>query len=258
MRKCLALAAAVAGALLCQPAHADLPVIDFAQLAQWFYQLQAMASQYEMLQHQYKAMTNVPPNLKTMVGALLEADIRTPLGDIRLNLDNMQRGGTPGVCAQAVRYAQQNQYQPANGNDFMAVTLNASANRSGGMFACNQQMMTATQNRLNAMPALLDALQAAQDFTQVEAIKARIDQENATTTAQILQAQTMAQDAETQRWLAKQQIYQKQRADSEEVINATASTAMAPPAAFQPPPGFQPPPPFQPDAAPFSAANYGG
>lgn len=214
---------ALTGALFCcGRAHAQVPVTDLAALARWGQQLQAMQQQYTQLQRQLRAMTNVPPNLKTIAAALLNNGIRTPLGDIRGNIDDMQHNGTSGTCANAQTYTRQNQYAQANGGDFMGQRLNATANQNAGMFACNQQMMTATQQRLDAMPALLDALQSAQDITEIEAIKARIEQENATVQAQSMQALAMGQAADMQRRVAQDQIHQKMRADAEEVMRATA------------------------------------
>lgn len=218
MKARLPLAAVLAAAVLIAPAaRAEIAVIDMSALARWGTQLQDMERQYQNLQYQLHALTNVPQNLVSMVQGLLNNGVRNPLGMIGGNLQAMMRGETTGSCYGAQDFLTGNSYAAAQGNDFMARWINNSAARNAGLQACTQQMFTSVQDRLNELPGLLTELQNAQDVTQINAISARIQQENQTIAAQQQQVLLMAQMTATQRAMAEDQIVQKQRSDAEEL-----------------------------------------
>lgn len=218
------LGCAVALSALCAPAMADLPVIDAASLFKWVEQAQQMSQQITQLENTVHSLTNVPQNLIQQVEGLLQSGVRNPLGNITQNLQVLLGGQGTGTCNGSQNFLTQNQYAAGVGGDFTAQWLNQSATRNAGIQACTQQMLTATQTRLDQMPALLDELQGAQDVTQVAAVSARIQQEIATVSAQQQQAMLMAQMAATQHMMAEDQVLQKQRADAQEVINNTSAS----------------------------------
>jgi hypothetical protein len=216
----------IAGTLmgsLCHPAWADMPVIDAAAIFRWGQQAKQMQEQLVQAENTVHSLTNVPQNLVGQVEGLLQGAVRNPLGNITQNIGVMLNGRGTGTCAGAQDYLAQSQYEGATGGDFTAQWLNQSANRNAGLQACTQQMMSATQARLDEMPALLDEVQSAQSVTEVDAANARISQEIATINAQQQQAMLMAQTAMLQRMTMDDQAMQKQRADAAEMINATSA-----------------------------------
>lgn len=248
MRPRIVLPATIAACLLAVPVRADLPVIDGSALLRWATQLQDMERQYQNLQYQLHALTDVPQNLVGMVQGLLNNGVRNPLGEIGINLQGMLRGQATGSCYGSQDYLAGNGYAAAQGTDFMARWINNAAVRNAGLQACTQQMFTGVQQRLTEIPALLDELQGAHDVTQINALQARIEQENQTLVAQQQQTLLMAQMAATQRAMAEDQILQKQRSDAEEVIRATSPQTTGARAAVAP----------QINAPVFNAGNFGG
>jgi len=225
MRIRCALAGAAMAALVAVPVRADLPVVDAASLLKWVQQAQQMQQTITQLEAQLRALTDVPNNLTQMVSGLLQSAVQNPLGQIQQNLQVLMTGQGTGNCGNSQQYLTQNQYSAGTGTDFTAQWLNQSANRNAGLQACTQQMITATQTRLNQMPQLLTELQGATDLTQVASISGRIQYETATINAQQQQAMLVAQTAAMQSMMAQDQILQKQRADAAEVYKNTSPGA---------------------------------
>jgi hypothetical protein len=218
------LAGVAAGLLLVQPARADLPVIDAAQLLKWVQQAAQMANQLTQLEATVRSLTNVPQDLVTQVQGLLQQAVQNPLGAITQNLQVLLTGHGTGTCTGSQNYLTANQYSAAAGGDFTAQMLNQSANRTAGLQACTQQMMAGTQAALAQLPGLLTQLQAATTVTQAAAIAGRIQQAVATIAAQQQQATLMGQTMMIQRAIQEDQQLQKMRADAQERINNTSGT----------------------------------
>jgi hypothetical protein len=221
------------GALTCSlllasvPSRADLPVVDLAAIKYWVQQEQLMQQTVTQMIATVHSLTNVPQNLSSMVGQLLQTAVQNPLGQIEQNLQVLMTGQGTGTCTGSQNYLVQNQYSAGQGTDFTAQWLNQGANRNAGLQACTQQMLVGTQTRLAQMPGLLTELQGATDLTQVASISGRIQYEVATISAQQQQAGLVAQTAAMQAAMAQGQIDQKQRADAQEFFNATAPGAAA-------------------------------
>jgi Type IV secretion system proteins len=226
VRKSVVIAGALACSLLAPAAKADLPVIDVSQLLKWVQQAQQMVKEIDQLIATVHALENVPQNLTSMVNGLNNLAVQNPLGAIEQNLQVMLTGQGTGNCTNAQNQLTTNQYAPAAGTDFTAQWLNQNANRNAGLQACTQQMVAATQARLNQMPQLLQQLQGATDVTSVTAIVGRIIQEIATINAQQQQAMLVGQSALTQSAMAQAQILQKQRRDAMEVYTNTSPGAV--------------------------------
>lgn len=215
----------LSASLMLGTARADLPVVDAASLLKWVQQAQQMAQQLAQLQATVRSLTDVPDNLAQMVQGLLNTAVQNPLGEIEQNLQTLLSGQGTGSCAGSQTYLTQNQYAAGQGGDFTAQWLNQSANRNAGLQACTQQMMQATQTRLQQMPQLLTELQGATDVTQIAAVSGRIQYEVATINAQQQQAMLMAQSVQLQHMMSEDQILQKQRSDAQEVIQSTSPGA---------------------------------
>ena len=107
--------------------------------------------------------------------------------------------------------------------DFLGSSLNGGASITAGLQSCTQQMMQATQDRLNQMPQLLSEVQACHDQACATAIGDRIQLETATINAQQQQAQLHNDAGAASAFdCAGYQILQKQRGDYEQVINGTS------------------------------------
>ncbi len=105
-------------------AHAELPVVDFAQLGEWAQQLQDEAQvlahweqQFQQMESQLqeqvqtvRSLTNVPSNLIHQAVGLLSTGIQNPLGDIQGNLHTLMFGGGTGRCAGASEILASSQY----------------------------------------------------------------------------------------------------------------------------------------------------
>ena len=158
MRRFL-LATAIASPLfLSAPSsRAQMPVIDFAALGQWFQQIQYALQTVQQLQQQVqqaintvRALTNIPANLAGQVVGLLQSTIQNPLQGINLNLQSLMMGSGSGVCPGAGGMLSATQGWTATGGDFLGSMMNGGATQLAGLLACTQQMMQAAQQRLSA------------------------------------------------------------------------------------------------------------
>jgi predicted esterase YcpF (UPF0227 family) len=204
-----------------------VPVIDVAALLRWAQQAAQMTQAVTQLETTVRSLTNVPQNLQQEVTGLLNSAVQNPLGNITQNLNVLMAGSGTGTCGGAQAVLTQNQYGTATGGDYLGQQMNQNANRNAGLMACTQQMLAATQSRLAQMPQLLAELQSSTDVTSATVNAARIQQETATIAAQQQQAMLVAQSAYLQHQMSEEQLYQKQRADAQEVIQATSTGAPA-------------------------------
>ena len=219
-------------------ARADMPVIDAASIARLIEQVKVAQQQLQQLEQQVHMMEDIPQDLITQVGQLMNLGIQNPLQGILQNIQAMMTGTGLGACPVAQQTLTQNQYAAAQGGDFTAGLLNAGANRNAALYACSQQMLQSTQNRLADLPGLLDQLQGAHDITQATAINGRIQYEVANITAQQQQIQSMTSMAQLQQLMADQAIAQKMRNDAQEMMNATRAGPGGAPAPIPAPPPF--------------------
>lgn len=214
-------------ATLPQPAKAALPVIDLDSLYQLFTQVQQMKQALDFAQRQLQTLQNVPHQMIGQFQGLLDLGVSNPLQDITANLESLMHGSGTGRCTGSQGLMALNQYAeaaPMAGSteiDFNGAQLNGSAARGAGLLACTQQMMQATQSRLQQMPGLLGALESCADITCETGISGRIQYEQAMIQTQMLQSQLVGQHAQQQRWTMEDQTLQKQRADSQSWIEQT-------------------------------------
>lgn len=210
------------------PAYADLPVIDFASLAEWAQSLQKQAQQVQLATSELtqaeatvRGIQDVPRGLIDQVQGLTQIAERNPLQGISGNLSGIFNGPGTGQCANSSNVLTMNQFHTATGGDFMGSWINGGTSITSGLQACTQMVLQATQSKLNDLPALNDQLQACPDVACATAVSGRIQQEVATINAQTMQLQAMLAMGELQKQQADFQVLQKQRADAEAVIAAT-------------------------------------
>jgi Type IV secretion system proteins len=232
------------------PTKADVPVIDVSALARWATQLQQGAQQLTTVIQTMRDIEDIPQSLISQVTGLLNVAIQNPLQEITGNLAGLMNGSGVGTCTGAANFLTMNRLQTATGGDFLGSWLNGGASITAGLQGCTQQMMQATQDRLNQMPQLLSEVQACHDQACATALGDRIQLETATINAQQQQAQLVMMQGQLQRWTAQDQILQKQRGDYEPVISGTSTVA---------PGGASLTPSIAtPEAPVFSANGFGG
>lgn len=205
------------------PAHAYavIPVEDIPVLGQMLTTVQQGAQILSEAKSTVGALTNIPREAIGEITGLLEQGIGNPLQGIHLNLQSLLTGSGTGTCSGSSGMLALQQYQGASGGDFMGASMNGSAARLAGLQACTQQMLEAQEQRLNELPGILDQLKGCNDVACTTAIAGRLNYENAVQTAQNNEAVLIGWNAQLQRWTADDQIAQKQRADEQQLINAT-------------------------------------
>jgi hypothetical protein len=213
------------GFVVAVPVKADVPVIDVSALARWAQSLEQQAQQLTTMINTLHDIEDIPQNLIGQVTGLLNVAIQNPLQEITGNLAGLMNGSGVGTCAGAANLLTMNRFQTATGGDFLGSWLNGGASITAGLQGCTQQMMQATQDRLNQMPQLLSEVQACHDQACATALGDRIQLETATINAQQQQAQLVMMQGQLQRWTAQDQILQKQRGDYEQVITGTSAGA---------------------------------
>lgn len=221
------LAAGSLAVLWAGQARADMPVIDFANLTQAVHEVEQATMMVSQLRSQLSALTNIPANLIGQVEGLINISVANPLQNIMGNLQGLMNGSGTGVCTGAEGLRAMNQLYtalplPGAGNmDFAGAQINGMAARSAGLLGCTNQMMQATQTRLNELPNLLSELQACGDVTCATAVSGRIQLETATIQAQQQEMTIMAAQGQMQRWMMEDQQQQKMRADAMAVLQQT-------------------------------------
>lgn len=231
-----ALLIVAAGVALARPAHADVPVIDFASIAQAIKQIEWMRDQYQVMTQNLRALTN-SLNLNSVAPGLLNQGIQNPLGSITGQLPGIVGGATVGNIPGASQVLQQDRlYQPA-GSDFMANTMNGSATSLANLKAMAMQLIGVNEQRISALSGIQGDLEGAEDMAQVERINGRIALENQTLAAQQAQAQQLQTLAQLQQQINDQRTLQRIRSDDEQAVHDTGGTAggLFPQDAPQPP-----------------------
>ncbi len=230
MRKQLLLATAIALPLFVAPARADLPVVDFTAIGEWVQQLkyafqtvQQMEQQVQQAIYTVRALTNIPTSLANQVIGLLESSIQNPLSGIHLNLSSLMMGSGSGICPGAGGMLSATQGWTATGGDFAGSLMNGGATQLAGLMACTQHMMQSTEQRISQLPQLLQEIQDCSDVSCTTAVSGRIQLETATINTQQQQAMLMGLAQQQQRWASEDMVYQKQRADLEQMLQGMPS-----------------------------------
>jgi type IV secretion system protein VirB5 len=186
------------------PARADVPVIDFASLAQLLREVQQAAQQIQLLQQQvqqlmtiYSAIAHVT-NLGSAVSALDMVGIQNPLPVNPYAVQSLLSGqgsvagmsGSIGTLFNS-NWTAQHIYTPT-GPGLEATLIQRGATSIAGIQGLSGQLYQSMAQRLPLLQQLQDRLATAQDPKDVMDLQARLAAEQSYIQAQGVQAQTLA------------------------------------------------------------------
>jgi Type IV secretion system proteins len=201
-RLCRVLASAALALALAAPARAAMPVIDNAAIAQLLSQLktaeqqyQELVASYNQLKATYQALSQLT-NINSIATQLEQPWIQNPAPNTTL-LPGILDGLSPpsmlggNLANLAQQYLQQNRVYQAQGTDFEAGRLNASANSTAELEAVATQNLQALQARAAALTQIQDQLNSANTIQQVASIQARLAAEQNYVQIQTAQAENL-------------------------------------------------------------------
>jgi hypothetical protein len=201
-RLCRVLASAALALALAAPARAAMPVIDNAAIAQLLNQLktaeqqyQELVASYDQLKATYQALSQLT-NINSIATQLEQPWIQNPAPNTTL-LPGILDGLSPpsmlggNLANLAQQYLQQNRVYQAQGTDFEAGRLNASANSTAELEAVATQNLQALQARAAALTQIQDQLNSANTIQQVASIQARLAAEQNYVQIQTAQAENL-------------------------------------------------------------------
>lgn len=202
-------------------AYALVPVEDIPVLGQMITSVQQGMQILNEAKSTVGALTNIPREAIGRIESLLDQNIGSELRGITGNLNTLMTGQGSGTCSGASGLRAMQQYQNAEGGDFMGSSINGSAARLAGLQACTQQMLADQQDRIDKLPAMLDELKACNDVACSSGVMNMLEYENAMQSAQGAQATMIGWNAQLQRWTAEDQIVQKARSDEQQFIQSS-------------------------------------
>ncbi|WP_169054776.1 type IV secretion system protein [Azospirillum sp. TSA2s] len=184
------------------PAHAQLAVIDPANLAQavqqvqqMAQQLQAMQQQYQQLQQTYQAIAHAPSSPLTELGQQLNVEaFRNALPAQSNVLGSVMEGRAlgPGAFGSAAQgQLERNRVYSPDGADFQAQEMQRTATSVAGAQAMASGLYQSATSRVAVLQAIEGQLATAADAKAVADLAARISAEQAYIQAQQVQAQSL-------------------------------------------------------------------
>ena len=240
MRNILSASIGVMALLASSAAHADLPVIDGANLAntarsvaQGAQQIQQLAAQLENMRQQlvtaqqtFDSLTHNPTgNLASFSSQFNVPGLRNILPQNMDSVGSIMNGtGLSGMGPLGQQYATQNRIYQPSANDFAAQQMTTNANSIAGVQALANQLFFSASQHINVIQSLEQTLTDAPDEKTVGDIQARMATEQNYLAAQQVQAQAI------QTWQAAQvrnvdeQNAETQRQNIDDVLSADAAT----------------------------------
>lgn len=226
----VALAAALITAAPAQPAHAQLAVIDPANLAQAVQQVQQMAQQLQMMQQQYQqlqqtyqAVAHAPSDALTELGRQLNVDaLRNALPAQSGELGAVMTGtslGPGGFGSAAQGQLERNRVYSPGGADFQAQEMQRAATSIAGAQAMAGGLYQSAASRITALQAIESQLAGAADAKAVADLAARIAAEQAYIQAQQVQAQSLVLWQQAQMRNQDQRELERRRQSSDALID---------------------------------------
>lgn len=217
MRNVLAVMAILGAALVVAPsAHAQIPVIDGANLAQnvqtaaqAIIEVEQLKNQLLQLQQTYEMFTN-PTNIMGMATSLENSTLENPMPAANA-LTGLLGGQTTPTGTGASYYTQNHIYTPPGGSPYNN-QLTANAQGIANVEGIASSNLAAIQSRLQDLPNLESDLNAASSITQVAAINGRIATESQFVQAQQAQAanlQVLANEQEASQQQQQQEQFQE-------------------------------------------------
>jgi type IV secretion system protein VirB5 len=208
--------------LLSSNAHAQIPVIDSANLtqnittaAQEVIAVEQLKNQLQQLQQTYEMFTN-PTNILNMAAGMENQAIENPM-PVANSLAGLVGGQTQPTGA-GQTYYQQNHVYTVPGGSQDATEINNNGQSIANIQGIAITNLSSIEQRLQQLPDLESDLNMATSITQVSAINGRIAAES-----QFVQAQ-QAQAANLQVLASEQQASQSQQ-EREEYDQQMAGTA---------------------------------
>jgi type IV secretion system protein VirB5 len=210
MRRILLASAALSGGLLLSSnAHAQIPVIDSANLtqnittaAQEVIAVEQLKNQLQQLQQTYEMFTN-PTNILNMAAGMENQAIENPM-PVANSLAGLVGGQTPPTGA-GETYYQQNHVYTATGSSEGATQINNNGQSIANIIGIATTNLSSIEQRLQQLPDLEADLNSATSITQVSAINGRIAAESQFVQAQQAQAANLQVIAEMQQASMQQQ-----------------------------------------------------
>ena len=212
------------GALLSgQEAHAELPVIDGANLlntarsvvqgAQQIQQLQqqitTMVQQLRQMQNIFASVAHPPQSALNSVGSAMNTNstIRFPLPSPTSMGTLLNGSGLGSMGSLGQQYLNENRVATPTGSDFRAQQMTTNANSIAGVQAAADNLQQSTTTHIQNLQQLEGALAASPDEKATADISARVQLENTYIAAQQVQATSL------QTWQAAQVRNQQEQAD---------------------------------------------
>jgi type IV secretion system protein VirB5 len=203
MRRILLVSAILYGGLLLSSnAHAQIPVIDSANLtqnittaAQEVIAVEQLKNQLQQLQQTYEMFTN-PTNILNMAAGMENQAIENPM-PVANSLAGLVGGQTPPTGA-GETYYQQNHVYTATGSSEGATQINNNGQSIANIIGIATTNLSSIEQRLQQLPDLESDLNSATSITQVSAINGRIAAESQFVQAQQAQAANLQVMAEMQ------------------------------------------------------------
>ena len=222
MKKSLTIMAVLGAALAMIPnAHAQIPVIDGANLtqnlrtaAQAIIEVEQLKNQLLQLQQTYAMFTN-PTNILGMATNLENSTLENPMPAVNA-LAGLMGGQTTPTGTSASYYTQNHIYTPPGASPYNS-QLTANAQGIANIEGIASSNLAAVQSRLQELPNLESDLNAASSITQVDAINGRIAAESQFVQAQQAQAanlQVLANEQQASQMQQGQEIYEHEQSQA--------------------------------------------
>jgi len=222
MRHVLAVVAIAGAALAVAPnAHAQIPVIDGANLAQnmrtaaqAIIEVEQLKNQLLQLQQTYEMFTS-PTNIMGMATNLESSTLENPMPAANA-LAGLLGGQTVPTGTGASYYNQNHVYTPPGVSPYNS-QLTANAQGIANIEGIASSNLAAIQSRLQELPNLESDLNTASSITQVDAINGRIAAESQFVQAQQAQAanlQVLANEQQAAQLQKGQEIYEREQSQA--------------------------------------------
>lgn len=199
-----------------QAAHAGIPVIDVANLAQaiqevlaWSQQYQQMVQQYQQMQSQYNSLTGARGLGDILNNPLIQNVVPADVAQV---YNGLNTGGYAGLtsAAQSLRSAAM-KYNCADRTGEAKTTCEAMLNTNAQSQAYQQNALQTITQRVSQIQSLQSQINFTQDPKAIAELQARITAENAqvgndANRIAVMQAlaqsqQQAAEQAQKERWL---------------------------------------------------------
>ena len=240
MRNILLAGISIIALIASDAAHAELPVIDGANLAntartvvQGAQQIQQLAQQLETMKQQlttaeqtFDSLTHAPTGeLASFSSQFNVTALRNILPQNMDSVGSIMNGtGLSGMGPLGQQYASQNRiYQPP-ANDFAAQQMTTNANSIAGVQALANQLFFSASQHINVIQSLEQTLTDAPDEKTVGDIQARMATEQSYIAAQQVQAQAVGTWQAAQVRNVDEQNAETQRQNIDDVLSADAAT----------------------------------